>query len=155
MAGVGIFFKNQEHDAEKLYVHNITKGGSADREGSVQVSDRLLSVDGQPVFGSDRETLRNLILGEKGTFVTLQFVREQDGELFQYSVSLMRGNAAYFSQLKEKNNMQVGLAHSPRSPPTAAPSRLAADGIVADGLFEIAGGGREAAYLPHPDRGGA
>ena len=84
------------------------KGTSADREGTVQVGDMIQEVDGVEVKGSAMSELRSLILGEIGTFVTLHFLRESpDGELFEYKVSLIRGNASFFSHLKEKVRLQV------------------------------------------------
>lgn len=73
----------------------------------MQVNDVITQVDGQDVAGADLPDLRSMILGELGTFATLRFEREVDGEMMEYSVSLMRGNAAYFAELKRKNEMQV------------------------------------------------
>uniref|UniRef100_A0A7S4K5Q7 PDZ domain-containing protein n=1 Tax=Guillardia theta TaxID=55529 RepID=A0A7S4K5Q7_GUITH len=106
-AGVGIFFAPKEGNKNIVFVKSIVKGTSADREGTVQVGDIIQEVDGVEVKGSAMSELRSLILGEIGTFVTLQFLRESaDGELFEYKVSLIRGNASFFSQLKEKVRLQ-------------------------------------------------
>eukprot|EP00960_Hanusia_phi_P074570 768269-Hanusia_phi.AAC.4 len=106
-AGVGIFFAPKESNKNIVYVKSIVKGTSADREGTVQVGDIIQEVDGVEVKGSAMSDLRALILGEIGTFVTLQFMRESaDGGWFEYKVSLIRGNASFFSQLKEKVRLQ-------------------------------------------------
>ena len=82
-------------------------GGSASREGSVQIGDVILSVDGASVTGGDLGKMRNLILGEIGTFVTLMFLRRTpDGQELEYTLSLIRGHNAYFEQLKQKSRMQ-------------------------------------------------
>mmetsp|Transcript_23797 Transcript_23797/g.56849 ORF Transcript_23797/g.56849 Transcript_23797/m.56849 type:complete len:784 (-) Transcript_23797:225-2576(-) len=109
-AGCGLFFKEKPADAtadRRLFVQTIIKGGAADRQKTVQVNDVITQVDGQDVAGADLPDLRSMILGELGTFATLRFEREVDGEMMEYSVSLMRGNAAYFAELKRKNEMQV------------------------------------------------
>eukprot|EP00293_Proteomonas_sulcata_P004189 CAMPEP_0184318020 /NCGR_PEP_ID=MMETSP1049-20130417/100097_1 /TAXON_ID=77928 /ORGANISM="Proteomonas sulcata, Strain CCMP704" /LENGTH=63 /DNA_ID=CAMNT_0026637629 /DNA_START=29 /DNA_END=217 /DNA_ORIENTATION=- len=48
-AGVGIFFQ-QEGDGS-VYVKTIVSGGSAEREGSVRVGDKILAVDDREVVG--------------------------------------------------------------------------------------------------------
>jgi len=107
LAGVGLFFQQLEGDTDRVYVKNILSGQSADREGTVQVNDEIEEVDGQPVTGAQLAELRAKILGEIGTFVTLKFSRMgDDGETYQYTVSLMRANAAYFSLIRDKIQME-------------------------------------------------
>lgn len=74
-AGVGLFFQQTKDQKDRVYVKTVVKGGSADREGSVQIGDVIVAVDGQVVEDSDLVLLRALILGEVGTFVTLEFER--------------------------------------------------------------------------------
>mmetsp|Transcript_37234 Transcript_37234/g.88239 ORF Transcript_37234/g.88239 Transcript_37234/m.88239 type:complete len:884 (+) Transcript_37234:142-2793(+) len=107
LAGVGLFFQQMEQDTERVYVKNILAMQSADREGTVLPGDVIEEVDGQAVSGSALAELRSKILGEIGTFVTLRFLREgDDGEMYAYTVSLMRGNAAYYALLRDKFQMQ-------------------------------------------------
>jgi hypothetical protein len=104
-AGVGLFFQQKAQHEEVVYVKTIVKGGSAEKEGTVQVGDILKKVDGK-VCPSMNE-LRGHILGEVGTFVALTMAREdQSGNVSEYEVSLMRGNVEYFGQLQQKARMQ-------------------------------------------------
>ena len=100
-------FNTSPTNPEEAFVKEVVVGGSASREGSAQVGDVILSVDGISVSGSDLGKMRNLILGEIGTFVTLQFMRRSsDGQELEYTLSLIRGHNAYFEQLKQKSRMQ-------------------------------------------------
>ena len=100
-------FNTATEDPQEAFVKEIVVGGSASREGTVQVGDIILAVDGAEVSGSELNKMRNLILGEIGTFVTLQFLRRTpDGEELEYTISLIRGHQQYFEQLKQKSRMQ-------------------------------------------------
>jgi len=48
-AGVGVFF--QQDVGGFVVVKTIVKGGSAERDGTVQIGDRILSVDDRSVAG--------------------------------------------------------------------------------------------------------
>lgn len=102
-----MMFNTSPNDPEEAFVKEVVVGGSASREGSVQIGDVILSVDGVSVSGTDLSKMRNLILGEIGTFVTLMFLRRTpDGQELEYTLSLIRGHNAYFEQLKQKSRMQ-------------------------------------------------
>jgi len=104
-AGVGLFFQQKHGDQDKVFVKQVVKGGSAEKEGTVQVGDILKTVDGK--MCPSMADLRGHILGEVGTFVALTFVREgPNGTESNYEVSLMRANAEYFGQLQQKARMQ-------------------------------------------------
>ena len=106
-AGVGLMFNTLPSKPEEAFVKEIVFGGSAWREGFVQVGDIILSVDGQDVNGSDLARMRQLVLGEIGTFVTLQFLRRTpDGQENEYTISLIRGSQPYFEKLTQKSRMQ-------------------------------------------------
>ena len=75
-AGVGLFFEQTPANLDRVYVKTIVKGGSAERDGTIQPGDVLNSVDGQAVRGGDLGGLRKLILGEVGTMVTLSLTRQ-------------------------------------------------------------------------------
>ncbi len=71
------------------------------------MGDILRHIDGQPVPKRSLADLRGRILGEIGTFVNFGFERRDgmDGQLYSYDISLMRGNADFFAQLKVKHQM--------------------------------------------------
>ena len=62
-AGVGIFF--QQDVGGFVVVKTIVKGGSAERDGTVQIGDRILSVDDRSVAGKSLAVLRSLSMGRK------------------------------------------------------------------------------------------
>lgn len=103
-AGVGLLFQ-QAPETGLAFVKAIVNGGSAEKEGTVQVGDVLQSVEGKVCH--NMKELRSHILGEVGTFLSLVFGREgPDGQMSTFEVSLMRGNAEYFGQLQHKLRMQ-------------------------------------------------
>ena len=114
-AGVGLFFSTLEGDASRIVVKTVVKGGSADREGTIRVGDILRHIDGQPVTDRSLPDLRGRVLGEIGTFVTFGFERRDgvDGQLYAYDISLMRGNADFFAQLKVKHQLAQEVQVAP------------------------------------------
>ncbi len=101
------------------------KGGSADREGTIRIGDILRHIDGQPLTDRSLADLRSLVLGEIGTFITFGFERRDgiDGQLYTYDISLMRGNADFFAQLKLKHQLAQEVAATPRPNIVPAASR--------------------------------
>lgn len=100
-------FNTSPTNTSEAFVKEVVLGGAASREGTVLVGDVILSVDGVEVLGTDLAKMRNLILGEIGTFVTLQFLRRTpEGQELEYTLSLIRGHNQYFEQLKQKSRMQ-------------------------------------------------
>jgi hypothetical protein len=96
-AGVGIFF--QQDVGGFVVVKTIVKGGSAERDGTVQIGDRILSVDDRSVAGESLPVLRSLILGPQGSSVKMKFARQgSNGSAQDFSVSLIRGTSEYFSE---------------------------------------------------------
>ena len=104
-AGVGMVFKAFPERPEEAVVQELVQGGSAMREGSVQIGDVLLQVDGEDML-ADMSKIRRSILGEIGTFVTMQFLRRTSDGDFEYTLSLLRGSAMYFDQLTQKSRLQ-------------------------------------------------
>lgn len=103
LAGVGMFF-TQEATASSngaAVVKTIVPGGSADRDGTVQPGDYIETVDGADVVGQSLNALRQMILGEVATYVTLGFRRGTS----RYEVTLMRGSVEYFAQQRAKTAM--------------------------------------------------
>jgi hypothetical protein len=96
-AGVGIFF--QQDVGGFVVVKTIVKGGSAERDGTVQIGDRILSVDDRSVAGESLPVLRSLILGPQGSVVKMKFARQgSNGSAQEFSISLIRGTSEYFSE---------------------------------------------------------
>jgi C-terminal processing protease CtpA/Prc len=115
-AGVGLFFSTLDGDSSRIIVKTVVKGGSADREGTIRVGDVLRHIDGQPITDTTATLadLRARVLGEIGTFVTFGFERRDgtDDQLYSYDISLMRGNADFFAQLKIKHQLAQEVNHT-------------------------------------------
>jgi hypothetical protein len=107
-AGVGIFF--QQDVGGFVVVKTIVKGGSAERDGTVQIGDRILSVDDRSVAGESLPVLRSLILGPQGSVVKMKFARlGSNGATHDFSVSLIRGTSEYFSEKDSLSRQQRSL----------------------------------------------
>ena len=114
-AGVGIFF--QQDVGGFVVVQTIVKGGSAERDGTVQIGDRILSVDDRSVAGESLPVLRSLILGPQGSSVKMKFARQGSNGIAQdFSVSLIRGTSEYFSEKDASSRPQ-------RAPAPAKPAQ--------------------------------
>ncbi len=67
----------QLHDSLNGFtVMNIIEGGPADRSKLLQVNDRIIAVNGEPVIGMDIVEGTSLIRGAKGTEVVLTLIRK-------------------------------------------------------------------------------
>lgn len=96
VSGVGLVF-NQEDINGPISVSCISKGGSAEQQGKVQVGDEIDSVENINVAGKSIAELKQLMRGEIGSYVNMKLRRgEQDGSSMHYDVSLMRGQAEAF-----------------------------------------------------------
>ena len=92
--GVGIFFQMND-DEGFVFVKSMVPGGSAARDGTVQVGDRILSVDDRSVAGESLAAIKSLILGPQGSAVKMQFSRQSsNGEAQDVVVSLIRSAPA-------------------------------------------------------------
>ncbi len=108
-AGVGVFF--QQDVGGFVVVKTIVKGGSAERDGTVQIGDRILSVDDRSVAGESLPVLRSLILGPQGSAVKMKFSRQSsNGGAQDFIVSLIRGTSEYFSEKDSSSRPQRMLA---------------------------------------------
>ncbi len=74
--GVGITIQVQEDDSGFL-IMAVTAGGPAEEAG-LQVGDLLIMVKDQDVRGMTTESVRDLVRGEEGTFVSLTVLRKGD-----------------------------------------------------------------------------
>jgi len=93
-AGVGIAFKDCEspEGIPRALVRGILHGGTADQDGTIQVGDVLIAIDGDDIAGLDQAHVRSKIIGDPGTFVRLKLERMQGSrEALPYEVNLPRG----------------------------------------------------------------
>jgi len=96
VSGVGLVF-NQEDTNGPISISCISKGGSAEQQGKVQVGDEIDSVENINVAGKSIAELKQLMRGEIGSYVNMKLRRgKQDGSSMHYDVSLMRGQAEAF-----------------------------------------------------------
>jgi hypothetical protein len=110
--GVGIFFEKNDDDGF-VFVRSIVKGGSAERDGTVQVGDRILSVDDRSVAGESLAALRPLVIGPQGSAVKMKFSRQSsNGGAQDIIVSLIRSaqsapSVAAVSPVNENPEIQI------------------------------------------------
>lgn len=71
--GIGAMLKD---DFDGLVIVKLVEGGPAARTGKIQVDDKVIAVDGEPVMGLSIQDAVSLIRGEKGTPVTLTVLRK-------------------------------------------------------------------------------
>jgi hypothetical protein len=92
-AGVGIVFKeSRRNSTTALLVKSLAPGGPAEACGQIQVGDILLKVDGKDVDSTEKAS--KLILGERGSKITMQFKRFAQDKVNKFSVTMHRGTAA-------------------------------------------------------------
>jgi carboxyl-terminal processing protease len=73
--GIGAMLRD---DFDGLIVLKLIEGGPAARSGKVQVDDKIIAVNGEPVMGLSIQDAVSLIRGEKGTAVTLTLLRKDE-----------------------------------------------------------------------------
>ncbi len=71
--GIGAMLRD---DFDGLNILKLVEGGPAARSGKVQVDDKIIAVNGEPVMGLSIQDAVALIRGEKGTMVTLTLLRK-------------------------------------------------------------------------------
>ena len=71
--GIGAMLKD---DFDGLVIVKLVEGGPAARTGKIQVDDKVIAVDGEPVMGLSIQDAVSLIRGEKGTPVSLTVLRK-------------------------------------------------------------------------------
>ena len=77
--GIGITILAQEEAAQGFEVMEVLEGGPAEEAG-ILVGDIVVAVEGQRTAGMDTTTMRNIVRGKEGTFVSITVFR-QDGEI--------------------------------------------------------------------------
>jgi len=92
-AGVGIVFKeSRRNSTTALVVKSLAPGGPAATSALIQVGDILLKVDGKEV--ATTEMASKLILGERGTKISMIFKRFAQDKVDKFTVHLIRGTAS-------------------------------------------------------------
>ena len=92
-AGVGIVFKeSRRNSTTALVVKSLAPGGPAATSALIQVGDILLKVDGKEV--ATTEMASKLILGERGTKISMVFKRFAQDKVDKFTVHLIRGTAS-------------------------------------------------------------
>jgi hypothetical protein len=86
--GVGLFL---EEEKGKHVVRRIIPGGSAQSNGSVELGDICVAVEGRNVSDLSQQDLKDLIVGDIHTFVALTFQSQVNQSV--YTVSLERKGA--------------------------------------------------------------
>lgn len=106
--GVGLFF---HESGGKIKVKTIVSGGSAERDGRIQVGDILIAIDGVDVRGQSQAApfFRNLITGPEGSTVRLKMLRGEGSTAFGYELELFRGTPEYFAGLEQERRNEEEL----------------------------------------------
>ena len=107
--GVGLFF---HESAGKIKVKTIVSGGSAERDGRIQVGDTLIAIDGVDVRGQSQAApfFKNLITGPEGSTVRLKMLRGEASSAFGYELELFRGTPEYFAGLEQERRNEEELS---------------------------------------------
>mmetsp|Transcript_38179 Transcript_38179/g.93822 ORF Transcript_38179/g.93822 Transcript_38179/m.93822 type:complete len:119 (+) Transcript_38179:235-591(+) len=90
--GVGLLFEELEEGG--LVVAEILLGGPAWQTGKIAAGDILYEVEGVGVYRSDAREVRDLVLGNEGTWVWLGFKRGeryQNDSVFRVQLPRMAG----------------------------------------------------------------
>lgn len=92
MLGVGVRLID---DLTGFKVIDLVEGGPAIKQGELQVDDKIIAVNSEPVVGMDIQQAVNLIQGKENTPVKLTILRESKSENEKaqtLDVTIMRGN---------------------------------------------------------------
>jgi len=102
----------QAHEGyDELWVTKLVPGHPAALCGQIMVQDVLCAVDGTPVLGWDLDAVCDIIKGEEGTPVVLEFRR---GALDSYKITLHRGGDQLWKLPAEHVMMQLPKGTTPR-----------------------------------------
>ena len=72
--GIGILMRD---DADGFSVIKVVEGGPADRQKSLQLGDKIVAVNGEPVIGLDITEVVEMIRGDQGSIVSLKILRKE------------------------------------------------------------------------------
>jgi len=114
--GIGVVMRD---DLDGFTVIKIVEGGPADREGSLDVNDKIVAVNGEPVLGLDVMDVVEMVRGEAETPVSLKVMRPPPDEQgvrqpLCFEVKIKRGEVVmqesrYSSQTKRMKGGGVGV----------------------------------------------
>lgn len=107
----------------------VVPRGSADRTGQVKVGYQVIRVGGTEVVGMNVTDVRNIIVGDQGTRVSIRFRKAENGEIFE--IDLVRGTPEYLDQA---NGYTASQPNSGQQMYHAAPQ--------GPSLYSSGGGGR-------------
>eukprot|EP00960_Hanusia_phi_P034445 751078-Hanusia_phi.AAC.3 len=133
-AGVGLFFI--QNDSNMSEVDEIIQGSSASADGTIQVGDILLAVDGVSVVGKDLCQARDLIVGPPDSLVSLTFARSraefdpQGKSSKEYTVRLKRALKRSKMDNSSVSDVQEG-APMEQKPASRNNSTISSDGTKA------------------------
>ena len=85
-AGVGMVLERESNG--EIFVRKLMKGSPAANAGSIQINDKLLTVDGNNVQGMLLDRVFDMINGPEGSQINMTLVSGNGG---QYNVMLIRG----------------------------------------------------------------
>ena len=99
VCGVGMLLGKFEGSSEKLtgnlYVLKLVPGGPAHHCGQIHVDDVLYKVDNVSVKGWSLDEVSEVMKGQEGTPVSLEFGRPKDnGKMAKFKLTLFRGQVA-------------------------------------------------------------
>lgn len=75
LSGIGVQLRD---DIDGMTVMHVLKGGPASLDGKLQIQDRIVAVDGEPIAGMDIRDAVEKVRGPKGTTVSLTVLREKE-----------------------------------------------------------------------------
>jgi carboxyl-terminal processing protease len=90
--GIGILLRD---DIDGFSVIKVVEGGPSDRQKALELGDKIIAIDDEPVIGLDIMDVVEMIRGEPGSTIALKIVRRRDDggkEAFQpMDIRLRRG----------------------------------------------------------------
>jgi len=132
-AGVGLLFMTTQDNPPQIVVKEVVQSGSAWRSGMVKAGDIIIKVENVNIQNQPLSNLRDLILGEPGTFVTLGFNRGS-----QYiEARMMRGTPDFLDKHMSAPNPSGNLQRSMPQTTTAASSSITSPGGLAREFEEL------------------
>lgn len=91
-AGVGLLLAEVE-GSPYVIVKQVVPRGAADRTGRIRVGDQILKVAGQDAQGMGVTELRNIIVGDQGSKITMRFKHPDTQEMIE--MDLVRGTPEF------------------------------------------------------------
>jgi hypothetical protein len=93
MAGIGLLMQQDGGPDSKVFIKSIVPGGAVDQDGSIQVGDGVLAVNGEQVVGLPVADIRSRIVGPIGSQVKVVF-EGKSGNAYERTLTRMRGTQA-------------------------------------------------------------